>query len=291
MELEQLRHFLKVAEQKSFTRAANAVGLSQSALSRSIARLEDELGQPLFERQTRKVELSDAGRLLVERADKIIAMVDDASAEICDDGRSGRVRVAAIPTIAPYMLPECLRSFQLKFPQAQLVVQEDTTDNLIKKVADGEVDVAIAAQPIVAKYVEIVPLLEEELLLVTGKDHPLADRPTVRVSDIKEFPFILLGEAHCLSDNIIAFCRQKAFHPLSVERTSQLAMVQELVALGHGISLVPAMASVRDRSRERVYRSLAGQKPMRSIVMISNPYRYRSKLVLRFQEHLKAQRP
>lgn len=287
MELEQLRHFLKVAVLKSFTSAANAVGLSQSALSRSIARLEDELGRPLFERQTRRVELSDAGRLLVERADKIIAMVDDAGAEICDDGQSGRVRVAAIPTIAPYMLPECLRSFQLKFPKSQIVVQEDTTENLLKKIADGEVDVAIAAQPIVAKYVDIVPLLEEELLLVTSKDHPLAVKPMIRVSDIKEFPFILLGETHCLSDNVIAFCRQKSFHPLSVERTSQLAMVQELVALGHGISLIPAMAGVRDHSSERVYRSLVGQKPMRSIVMISNPYRYCSKLVRRFQEHLK----
>ena len=108
MELEQLRHFLKVAELGNFTRAAEAVGLSQSALSRSIARLEEELGQPIFERQTRKVALTDSGNLLLDRARQILSLVEDAKAEIYDDGQTGRIRVAAIPTIAPYFLPERL---------------------------------------------------------------------------------------------------------------------------------------------------------------------------------------
>ena len=287
MEIDQLRSFLKVAEEGSFTRAASEIGLSQSALSRSIARLEGELGQPLFERQTRKVVLTDAGRVLVDRARKILLMVDDVRTEIGDDGQSGRVRIAAIPTIAPYFLPECLQTFQKRFPQSQLIVQEDTTENLLKKVADGEVDIAIAALPIVAKYLEVEPLFEEELLLVCGAQHPLARKKTIRALDIEEYPFVLLGEAHCLSDNVIAFCRQKSFHPVSVDRTSQLAMVQELVSLGHGISLVPSMARQRDTSKSRVYRSLAGQKPSRTVVMVSNPYRYLSRLVRRFQEHLK----
>lgn len=287
MELEQLRHFLKVAELGNFTRAAQQVGLSQSALSRSIARLEDELGQPLLERQPRQVVLNDAGTLLLDRARKLLAMADDAQAEIRDDGQSGRVRVAAIPTIAPYFLPECLRSFQRRFPQAKMVVQEETTINLLKKVVDGDIDVAIAALPIDAKYVEVEPLFEEELLLVIGKDHPLTLKKRIQATDLEAYPFVLLGEAHCLADNVMAFCRQKSFHPLSLERTSQLTMVQELVTLGHGISLIPAMARARDASRDRVYRSLSGRKPSRTIVMISNPYRYHTQLVRSFQEHLR----
>lgn len=286
MELEQLRHFLKVAELENFTRAAEQAGLSQSALSRSIARLEEELGQPLFERQSRKIVKTDAGYLLFDRARKIVSMVDDAKAEVCDDGQSGRVRVGAIPTIAPYFLPRYLRSFQQQFPRAQLIVQEDTTENLLKKVTDGEVDIAVAALPIATKYVDVEPLFEEELLLVTSKDHPLAEKKAIRTTDLEQFPFVLLGEAHCLSDNVLSFCRQKSFHPLTVERTSQLAMVQELVALGHGISLIPAMARARDGRNDRVYRSLTGQKPMRTIVMVTNPYRYHSQLVRHFQEHL-----
>jgi LysR family hydrogen peroxide-inducible transcriptional activator len=287
MELEQLRHFVKVAEAENFTRAAQQVHLSQPALSRSIARLEEELGQPLFERQTRKVALTDAGRLLLERARTILLMVDDAVAEIGDDGQTGRIRVGAIPTVAPYFLPEHLQSFQHQFPHAQIIVQEDTTDHLLKKIADGDVDVAIAALPINAKYVDVQPLFDEELLLVTSHRHPLARKSPLRLRDLGEYPFVLLGEAHCLADNVIAFCQQKSFHPVLVERTSQLAMVQELVALGHGISLIPAMARVRDKGTARVYRSLSGTKPLRTIVMISNPYRFHSRLVRRFQEHLR----
>jgi LysR family hydrogen peroxide-inducible transcriptional activator len=286
VELEQLRHFLKLGEMENFTRAAQQVGLSQSALSRSIARLEEELGQPLFDRRPRKAALNDAGQLLVDRAGKILALVDDVKAEICDDGHSGKVRVAAIPTIAPYFLPQRLGSFQKKLPHARLIIQEDTTDNLLKKIRGGEIDLAIAALPIATKYLEVETLFEEELLLVTCKDHPLVQKKFIRAADIQSLPFVLLGETHCLSDNVIAFCRRTAFDPVSVERTSQLAMVQELVALGHGVSLIPAMARQRDTASNRVYRSLTGEKPTRTIVMISNPYRYQSRLVRAFREHL-----
>jgi LysR family hydrogen peroxide-inducible transcriptional activator len=287
MELDQLRHFVRVSELENFTRAAEQVGLSQPALSRSIARLEAELGQPFFERQARKVVLNDAGRLLLDRARNILTMLEDLKAELGDDGQTGKVRVAAIPTVAPYFLPAPLRSFSGQFPRARLIVVEDTTERLLKLVADGEVDIAIAALPISAKYVEVEALFEEELLLVTSCEHPLAGKKSVSVADIAELPFVLLSEAHCLSDNVISFCKQKLFHPVSVERTTQLSMVQELVALGHGVSLVPAMARVRDTGGGRVYRSLAGQKPTRTIVMISNPYRYHSQIVRRFQEHLR----
>lgn len=286
MEIEQLRHFLRAAEAENFTRAAGQVGLSQPALSRSIARLEEELGQPLFERQARRVALTDAGRLLLDRARNILLMVDDVKAEIGDDGQSGKVRVGAIPTVAPYFLPGCLSSFRALFPLAHLIVLEDTTEALLKKVSNGEVDVAVGALPVSAKYLEVEPLFEEELLLVTGSEHPLARKKSVGVGDLAEFPFILLGEAHCLSDTVISFCRQRSFHPVSVERTSQLSTVQELVALGHGVSLVPRMARVRDTSTARVYRALRSPKPVRTIAMISNPYRYRSQIVRRFREHL-----
>ncbi len=287
MELVQLRHFLKVAELSNFTRAAEALELSQPALSRSIARLEEELGQPVFERQTRNVALTDTGNLLLIRARQILLLVDDAKAEICDDGQTGRIRVAAIPTIAPYFLPERLREFHRNFPQAKIIVHEDTTDNLLKKLTDGLVDVVIASLPIEAKYVEIEKLFEEELLLVIPAESPLVKRKSIHLRDIQSLPFVLLNEAHCLTDSVVSFCRQSSFQPLSVERTSQLAMVQELVALNHGISLVPQMARDLDTNERRVYRSLQGTKPMRSIVMVTNPYRYRSLLQRNFQESMR----
>jgi LysR family hydrogen peroxide-inducible transcriptional activator len=284
VDLVQMRHFAAVAGRENFTRAAEQVGLSQPALSRSIAKLEEEIGQPLFERQTRKVSLTDAGRRLLDRVRTLLTLADELTGDLADDGETGKVRVAAIPTIAPYWLPACLHDFHRRHPKAEVIVSEDTTKNLLKAIADGDIDVAIVALPIEAKYVEVEPLFAEELFLVTGRTHPLAKKKSVSVADLAGHPFVLLGEAHCLTDNVVDFCRSKSLRPVSVERTIQLAMVQELVALGHGISLVPAMAQAKDRGPGRVYRSLAGQKPTRTIAMVTNPYRYHNAVIGQFRD-------
>lgn len=287
MDVDQLRYFLRVAERQSFTRAAEELGVSQPALSRSIQKLEEELGRPVFERRTRSVCLTDAGTLLQARAQQALAILEDAKAEITDDGQSGRVRVGAIPTIAPYFLPEVLRRFSREYPKATLIVQENTTDALLKSCTQGEIDLAVLALPVPAKYLEVEELFEEELLLVLPPDHPLVGRERIRLCDVEPYPFVLLDEAHCLSDNIVSFCRQRSFHPVAVERTSQLAMVQELVSLSHGVSMIPAMARRCDQSDRRVYRSLAGRKPTRTVAAVWNPYRFQNRLLKAFREHLR----
>jgi len=288
MEVDQLRYFLRVAERQNFTRAAEELGISQSALSRSIQKLEDELGQPVFERKTRSVALTEAGVLLQSRAQQVLTLIEDTKAEISDDGESGQIRLGAIPTIAPYFLPDLLRNFSTDFPKAMLVVQEDTTDNLLKRCSQGEIDLAILALPVPARYLEVEELFTEELLLVLPPEHPLVDKPQVRLADIKPFPFVLLDEAHCLSDNIVSFCRQRSFHPVAVEHTSQLAMIQELVSLSHGISMIPQMARDLDHSDRRVYRSLSGIKPTRKIAVVWNPYRFQSRLLEAFKDRLRS---
>ncbi|MCG8648697.1 MAG: LysR family transcriptional regulator [Pirellulales bacterium] len=287
MEIDQLRYFLRVAERGNFTHAAEELLVSQPALSRSIQKLEEELGQPVFERQSRSVRLTDAGLVLQSRAQQILTLLEDTKAEICDDGESGRVRVGAIPTIAPFFLPDLLRQFSHDYPKAQLIVQEDTTDRLLKSCTQGEVDLAILALPVPAKYLEVEELFEEELFLVLPPEHPLTKSKNVRLADIQPHPFVLLDEAHCLSDNIVSFCRQRAFHPVAVERTSQLAMVQELVALSHGVSMIPQMARELDKTDRRVYRSISGTKPTRKIAVVWNPYRFQSKLLQAFRKQLR----
>jgi LysR family hydrogen peroxide-inducible transcriptional activator len=287
VEFDQLRNFLKVAEHGNFTRAAEDVGLSQPALSRSIGRLEDELGQPVFDRQSRCVALNDAGQRLMVRARQILSLVDEASSEICDDGRTGRIRIGAIPTIAPYLLPRLLRTCRDGFPEASIIVQEDTTEALLKNLAAGTLDIAILALPIAFKYLEVIELFEEELWLVLPEEHPLVKRKTIRMSDIASLPFVMLGEAHCLAGQIRSFCRQRSFNPLAIEQTSQLATVQELVSLGHGISLVPDMAKQIDTSDRRVYRALSDPKPTRKIAALFNPYRFQSKLLKAFLEKIR----
>ena len=287
MDLDQLRYFLRVAERQNYTRAAAELGISQPALSRSIQKLEDELGQPVLERKTRCVSLTDAGLLLQARAHQALTILEDTKAEITDDGQSGRVRVGAIPTIAPYFLPEALRRFAKEFPQASLIVQENTTDALLKSCSQGEIDLAVLALPVPAKYLEVEELFEEELLLVLPPEHPLVKREKIKLNDVEPYPFVLLDEAHCLSDNIVSYCRERSFQPVAVERTSQLAMVQELVSLSHGISMIPAMARELDQSDRRVYRSFVGRKPTRTVAVVWNPYRFQSRLIKAFRERLR----
>ncbi|MEZ5944535.1 MAG: LysR family transcriptional regulator [Planctomycetaceae bacterium] len=287
MEIDQLRYFLRVAERGNFTRAAEELMISQPALSRSIQKLEEELGQPVFERKTRSVALTEVGELLQSRAQQVLSIIEDTKAEITDDGKSGRIRIGAIPTIAPYFLPTVLHDFAKSFPKATLVVQESTTEVLLKSCTQGEIDVAILALPVPAKYLEFEELFQEELLLVLPPDHPLVEKKQIRLTDVEPFPFVLLDEAHCLSDNIVSFCRQRSFQPVAVERTSQLAMVQELVSLSHGVSMIPEMARNRDESDRRVYRSFTGKRPMRTIAVVWNPYRFQSRLQLEFRKHLK----
>ncbi|MEZ6049230.1 MAG: LysR family transcriptional regulator [Planctomycetaceae bacterium] len=195
MEIDQLRYFLKIAERGNFTRAAEELLISQPALSRSIQKLEEELGQPVFERKTRSVSLTEAGTLLQARARQIMQIMEDTKAEISDDGQSGRIRLGVIPTIAPYFLPDFLQCFAADYPQAQLTVQEETTEKLLKSCAQGEIDLGILALPVPAKYLEVEELFEEELFLVLPPDHPLANKKQLKLADVEPFPFVLLDEA------------------------------------------------------------------------------------------------
>lgn len=288
MELTPLRYFLLAAETENFTRAAERAIVSQPTLSRAIQSLEQELEQPLFEREGRKVTLTDAGRALESRARQILSLVDDAKAEITDNGETGRVRVTAIPTIAPYFLPRILTDFASIKPDAKVVVSEDVTEEAIKRLRRGEVDLAILALPVDETDIDTELLFDEELLAVLPCEHRFVSRKRLTTSDLTSEPFILLGEAHCLSDQIVSFCRQKSVNPVAVERTSQLATVQELVSLGHGVSLIPKMAVQADRSESRVYRSLTDAKPKRSIAVAWNPYRFESRLTATFRKLLRS---
>ena len=279
MELDQLRYFLAVRRCGNFTEAAREVHLSQPALSRSIQKLEAELGQPLFDRKPGAVTPTAAGELLAVRAEQVVNTLSEAKAAITDDGETGDVRIGVIPTIAPYFLPEFLATIRRRFPAASLRVTEDVTERLVSCCERGELDMLVLALPLASGTLERETLFDEELFLLLPAGHALAGRKRITLADIEELPFLLLGEAHCLSGNVLAFCQELRYQPLAVERTSQLATVQELVGVGHGISMVPAMAKRLDQAPNRVYASLSSPRPTRSIALAWNADRFESRLV------------
>jgi LysR family transcriptional regulator, hydrogen peroxide-inducible genes activator len=284
-----LEQFVALARTRNFTRAAEELNLSQPALSRAIQKLEEQLGQPVFERKPREVVLTDLGELLLERAKGILQLMEDTFSELSEAGRRGRLRLGTIPTIAPYFLPSLLSSFAKSHPDISVIVQEDTTENLIKRCSQGEIDLAILALPIIAKYLEVEPLFDEELLLVLPLGHPLASAKSIEIEAVESYPFVMLSEAHCLSENIASFCRRKGVQPVTIERTSQLATVQELVTLNHGVSIVPEMARKTDSSERRLYRTFSGERPRRTIAMMWNSYRFQNKSVKLLMDHVRKQ--
>ncbi|MEL7499499.1 MAG: hydrogen peroxide-inducible genes activator [Planctomycetota bacterium] len=287
IEFQQLAHFQAVAKAKNFTKAAAELGLSQPSLSRSIQKLEAIVGEPLFERHPRGVKLTEIGTFFLVRANQIRDLVDDTFSELDEASNRGQIRLAVIPTIAPYLLPKVLRKFGRRHPDIKIQVQEDTTENIVRLCRDGDIDLAIVALPINEKYLEVESLFEDELILVIPKGHELEKKRRVRLTDIQDFPFITLDRQHCLSDNIAEFCNQESFAPVTIERTNQLATIQELVALQHGISIIPAMAQELDKSRKRVYRRFAGAKPTRVIALLQNPYRFEHRFVGLFKQSMR----
>ena len=284
MELNQFRYFLSVARQAGFTQAANELGVSQPALSRSVAKLEEELGQPLFERDSRPLVLTEMGKSFQQRCIQILGLVDQAVAEVTDDETRGQVRVGTIPTIAPYWLPQMVSRFSKSLPNVEIHIFEEVTTRLLERIRHGELDVAIMAMPIDRHFLEVHKLFEEELFLMHGRNHELATKKVVRIRDIESYPMLLLDQSHCLSAQVEAFCKQRSVQPIALERAAQLTTVQALVAIGHGISFIPAMARPRgtggrgDTMRSQ-YRSLDGVKPKRTVIMVWNPYRFQSRLV------------
>lgn len=147
MELHQLRYFAKVAEMGHFTRAAAACGVSQPSLSQAVAKLEADLGTPLFERLGRGVRLTEAGEKLRDRATHILRLVDEARSTVTNTPDAGRVVVAAIPTVAPYLLPKVLTAFGAECPQVEVEVIEETTERAVGRTVAGEADLLVAACP------------------------------------------------------------------------------------------------------------------------------------------------
>jgi LysR family hydrogen peroxide-inducible transcriptional activator len=286
--MHQLRYFSKVADLGNVTRAAEACRVSQPSLSQQIAKLERELGQPLFERLGRGVRLTDAGKMFKRYSDQILSLTEDARTRVADDRGSGRIILAAIPTIAPYFLPRLLTRFAEDCPKARVEIVEETTGNILRLLAEGDIDLAILALPIRAEHVHTKTLFTEELLAVLPSDHPLTRKKKVSLKDLVSEPFVVLNEAHCLTGTTMSLCARHAASPLVTARSHQLLTVLELVRLGQGVSLIPAMAVPKGRDEGREYRSLTGDKPSRTIALAWNRMRYQTQLFKWFVEFLSA---
>lgn len=293
MELHQLTYFVAVAELGSFSRAAERCNVAQPSLSQQIQKLEQELGEPLFDRLPRRVVLTDAGRSLLPRAASILAEVRDIKHAMHQeaDASRGVLNVGFIPTIAPFVLPQVMKRFSREFPQARLSVHEDLTDALVHDLTDGKLDVAITSVPIHNRLIRVQELLSEPLLAASSKRNDPIARESICVRELDDFPFIALSEMHCLGEQVQSFCYQRHLELKIVCHATQLTTVYNCVAAGLGISLVPRSLALSDKSEQVIYRELSDATPQRKIAAATHVERTQSFLAKKFIEIVREEYP
>lgn len=268
MELHQLRYVAAVARTGNFSRAAEQCHVSQPSLSQQIQKLEDELGERLFDRTKREAKLTSHGESFLHRAIRILEEVDAAKREAADAREllRGTLAVGVLPTIAPYLLPAVMTAFAGKYPGVEIVVQEDTTARLLKLALACEIDFALASEPIGDARFEVRELFSEELLVAIPPGHPLGRKKKLRAADLEGEKFIVMKEGHCLGDQVLNFCHRRDLRPTVSFRSAQLETIQSLVCAGMGLSLIPATAAKSGRGNQPEFRSLQPPKPERKIV-------------------------
>lgn len=247
MELRQLRYLCSVVDEGTFTAAAAACSIAQPSLSQQILNLEQELGQTLLIRHSRRVELTEAGQAVVKRARLILAESDSLRSDM--ERRAGLVEgtvtVGAIPTVAPYLLPEPIRRFHQKHPGVKIQVREGRTSRVLQELASGRIDFAIVSDVTALDQdrlsLHIEELFHERLMLAAPENHPLtAHEAAVAIKDVPKHQFILLSEGHCLADQTLSVCRlRRTEDHLECE---QLETLLAMVRTGLGIAVVPEMA-------------------------------------------------
>lgn len=278
MELQQLRCVVAVSETGNFTRAADRLKVSQPSLSQQVLNLERELGHKLFHRLGRKAVPTEAGRVLIDRARRILFEVEDAGRELSDTTALGRrILVGAIPTLAPYLFPVLIPLIHNKFPNVIVETREDFRSDLVRAVIEGELDLALTSLPVEDPRLHTEALWREPLLLVVGKSHPLASAKAVTAADLSNQTFALLGTSSSLTAQVKAFCGDHNFEPRIAFRCAQVATVKAFVALGAAVSILPRGTEAPEDARSLVYIQLADSEPYREVGVVRHILRYQSR--------------
>ena len=244
LDLRLLEYFCAVARTRSFTRAAEELGMAQPSLSEQIKKLEGSLGAHLFERLSRRIELTPLGEALLPKAR---ALLEEAAAlplilGSLREGVRGDLRIGAIPTILPYFLAPRLRQFVDACPEVNILLREATTPELIEQIQDGVLDIALLSVPVEGQGLVMCELFREPLSLAVPDDHPLAKADSVDLRRLATERLLVLKEGHCLRDETLTICQRARAKFAGQFEADQFASIFELIRAGFGVSIVPEMA-------------------------------------------------
>ncbi len=247
MNLRDLKYVLAVAETRHFGRAAERCFVSQPTLSGQIKKLEDELGVVLFERNRRAVEVTPVGEAVLVHIRNILDEADAITllARSHQDPLTGPLRIGAIPTLSPYLMPLILVPLRDRYPQLRLVLSEELTATLLERLGRREIDAALVATPADDHDFDTIDLFDEPFWLAHPRDHVLYEKEEIGLEDIDNTELLLLSEGHCLADQVMQVCRLRdraAGGDQADLHAAGLETLLQLVGAGFGLTLVPALA-------------------------------------------------
>lgn len=250
--LSQLLAFTAVASTGSFNAAADELGTTQPAISQQIKALESSLGVKLFDRQRTGADLSPEGRALLPHAEAALraaqALLSEAKAL-----RHGlqELSIAAIPTLAPYLLPAVIEELQLQRPDLRLSVSELRTSELVAAVQNGQVDLGLMAGSSAPALLRLAVVGRDEFLLAVGRRHRLAGAKSVRLEDVADEDLLLLEEGHCLREQALEVCRLAKLGRTRDVQAVGLSTICQMVAAGQGVTLLPRSAALVEAHSDR----------------------------------------
>ena len=271
MTLTELRYIVAVARERHFGRAAEACHVSQPTLSVAIKKLEEELGTQIFERTSAEVAMTSLGVLIVEQAQRVLEEANSLKhlAKHGQDPLSGPIRLGAIYTIAPYLLPSLVRVAREDIPNAPLFLEENFTVRLLEMLRQGVLDCAVLADPFPSAGLDVVDLYEEPFLVAVPKGHMWEQRKSIAHQELREQNTLLLGAGHCFRDHVLGVCpelnRFGSGSTIGEQRSfegSSLETIRQMVAGGIGISVLPRTSVLDPKTHEGLIRYIPLDEPV-----------------------------
>jgi DNA-binding transcriptional LysR family regulator len=285
MELWQMEVFMAVAEEKSFSRAGNRLGRTQPAISSAIKLLEEELGEPLFDRLGKTIRLTAAGDLLTDYAKRLIrlrAEALEAMGELRGVGR-GTLRLGANETTCLYLLPEVLSSFKQAYPQVQVDIQRAITRAITEKVVEGSLDFGIVTLPVHNPRLETLTIHQDDMALIVSPLHKLAARRAVRMRELAGEPFILHKIGTTTRERLVKHFIEGGVKLKVTMELASIETIKRFVSIGMGISIVPRLC-IKKEIEEESLRALTIRDAQfqRRLGLIYNKDRYQSQAAQAF---------
>lgn len=246
--LKQLKYLVAVAEHRHFGKAAETCHVTQSTLSAGVQELESQLGVVIFERTKKQVLITPLGEKLLAQARVLLGEAEDfvALARSHADTLSGEIRMGVIPTIGPFLLPQLLSELRGKYRRLKLFLKEGLTMDMVSRLQQGDLDVAILAFPYPLPEMHVEILFDDEFLLLLPPDHPLEKKTDIRQRDLKGEKLLLLEEGHCLREHALEACKLESGNMDLVYQGTSLHTLVQMVANGLGITLLPDVAVKAD---------------------------------------------